>query len=259
MIHPTALIDSACKLEEGVEIGPFCRLSKRVKVGKGTRLRGSVFIEEGTEIGEGCDIGYGCVLGAPPEDLRYKGKPSYLRIGDGNILREYVTVHKATEEGEETRIGDNNYIMAYVHIAHNCRIGNNTIITNGCQLAGYVELDDYAVLGGMVGIHQFCRVGKYAMIGAYSYLDKDMPPFLIGRGNPVEIRGVNLVALRRYNFSEEKRRVLKEAYRIIFRQNLPLSRAIAKIEENLSGFQEIEELLEFLKNSKRGIPLRREK
>lgn len=259
MIHPTSIVPSSCEIGDDVEIGPFCKLSKEVKVGKGTRLRGSIFIEEGTEIGKGCDIGYGCVLGAPPEDLRYKGKPSYLKIGDGNILREYVTIHRATEEGEETRIGDNNYIMAYVHIAHNCKIGDNTIITNGCQLAGYVEIDDYVVLGGMVGVHQFCRIGNYAMIGACSYLDKDMPPFLIGRGNPVEVRGVNLVALRRYGFSEEKRRILKQAYRTIFRQNLPLNRAIEKIEESLSGFQEIKELLGFLKDSRRGIPLRRKK
>lgn len=257
MIHPTVFVDKSCKFGENIEIGPFCKLSNNVKIGKGTRLKGFIFIEEGTEIGEDCEIGYGCILGAPPEDLRYKGKPSYLRIGNKNIFREYVTIHKATEEGKETKIGDNNYIMAYTHIAHNCQIGNNTIITNACQLAGYVKIDDYVVLGGMVGIHQFCRVGRYAMIGACSYLDKDMPPFFIGRGNPVEIRGVNLVALRRYGFSEEKRKGLKQAYKIIFRSNLPLNRAITKIEETLPKLQETEELLEFLKKSKRGIPLRR--
>ncbi len=242
LIHPTALIAPSVTLPPDCEIGPFCYFAGTVK------------------IGPGCRFGVGVVVGTPPMDRAYQGEESSVIIGKNNIFFEYVTIHRATGLGAQTIIGDENYIMSYVHIAHNCRIGNNCTITNWVQLGGYCEVNDGANLGGLVGVHQFCRIGQLAMVGACSYVNKDIPPFMLASGNPCRIRGINRLGLQRAGYSEEKIDLLKQAFRIIYRSNLNLTQALKKIESELLGTadlnKEIKELIEFCSSSKRGVELR---
>ncbi|MEO0068246.1 MAG: acyl-ACP--UDP-N-acetylglucosamine O-acyltransferase [candidate division WOR-3 bacterium] len=243
LIHPSALIGKEVILGQGCEVGPFCRIEGRV------------------QIGANCRIGTGVVIGTPPADKKYQGEGSGVLIGNNNIFFEFVTVHRATGHNEMTVIGDGNYIMAYVHIGHNCRIGNSVTLTNGVQLAGHTEVEDGANLGGLVGVHQFCRIGTLAMIGAHSYVNKDIPPFSLAAGNPCRVYGLNIVGLERAGFSSEKILALKDAFRILYRSGLPLIQALKRIEQDLAGGpgrEEINRLLEFCTNSRRGIELRTE-
>ncbi|MEO0079354.1 MAG: acyl-ACP--UDP-N-acetylglucosamine O-acyltransferase [candidate division WOR-3 bacterium] len=240
-VHPTALIEPTVSLGTGCEVGPFCRFEGRV------------------EVGPNCRFGTGVCLGSRPMDRKFQAEETAVRIGSGNIFHDYSTVSRSVGEGTATVIGDNNYIMAYVHIAHNCRIGSGCILTNGVQLAGHVEVFDQANLGGLVGVHQFCRIGRLAMVGAGSYVNKDIPPFMLAAGNPCRVRGLNLVGLRRAGISDSALSLLKQAFRIIYRSNYNLAQALKLIENELSGKTagiELAELLEFCHSSKRGIELR---
>ncbi len=241
VIHPSAIVDKQVALGEGCEIGPFCVIDGVVKMGARCRLKSGV------------------VIGAEPMDRNYCGESSAVVIGADNLFFEFVTVHRATGRDGVTEIGDNNYIMSYVHIAHNCRIGSNCTLTSGVQLGGYVQVDDYANIGGLTGVHQFCRIGRLAMVGAHSYVNRDIPPFMLAAGNPCRVRGINVVGLQRAGYGKEKIEILKEAFRIIYRSCLPLNLALKRVEDELlftvAGL-EIRELLEFCNSSVRGIELR---
>lgn len=241
LIHPSAIIGEEVVFDEGCEVGPFCQIQCRVR------------------IGANCRFGAGVVIGTPPADKKYQEENSGVLIGKGNIFFEFVTVHRASGAAEMTVIGDDNFIMTYVHIGHNCRIGNGCTLTNGVQLGGHSEVGDGANLGGLVGVHQFCRIGTLAMIGAHSYVNKDIPPFLLAAGNPCRVRGLNLVGLRRAGFASEKIAALERAYRIIYRSEFTLPEALKRIEAELGSGPagaEIKCLLEFCANSQRGIELR---
>lgn len=255
MIAENATVHKNALLGKNVSVGPFATIQALAKIGDYVRIGPYVLIESNVEIGEGCEIGPGVVIGATPLDYNFKGEVSKVKIGKRNIIREYTTIHRATGKNKVTLIGDDNFIMAYVHIAHNCRIGDHTVITNSSQLAGYVEIQDYANIGGMTGIHQYVRVGKLAMIGACSFLDKDLPPFLIGQGNPFRVRGLNRIGLRRQNFTTTQIRILTEAYRLLYRSNFNLTQALTKIKKELPKTEDLKTLLDFIIHSKRGIEL----
>lgn len=253
-IHPSSIINSQAILEEGVEIGPFSIIGKNVKIGKNTKIHSSVLIDGWTTIGENCDIYTGTIIGTPPQDLKYKGEKTYVIIGNNNIIREYVTIHRSSGKENKTLIGSNNLIMAYVHIAHNCIIGNQIVIANSCGLSGHVEIHNQSIIGGFVGIHQFVKIGKLAMIGGYSKIVKDIPPFAIADGQPAKLYGINAIGLKRKGISLQERNNLKRAYKLLCHSNLNLSQAINAIQLEINPTNEINELINFLKNpSKMGI------
>jgi UDP-N-acetylglucosamine acyltransferase len=256
MIAESAKVDKSVILGKNVKISPFAIISAKTKIEDNVKIGPYVFIEGNVEIGEGCEIGPGVIIGSTPLDYNFKGEISKVTIGKRNIIREYTTIHRATGKNKVTEIGDDNFIMAYVHIAHNCKIGNNTIITNCSQLAGYVEIEDYANIGGMVGIHQYVRVGRLAMVGACSYLSKDLLPYLIGQGNPFQVRGLNLVGLRREHLNQKRIATLTKAYRLIYRSKFNLSQALAKIKKELPITEDLKIFLDFIRKSRRGIELK---
>ncbi|MCM8772659.1 MAG: acyl-ACP--UDP-N-acetylglucosamine O-acyltransferase [Candidatus Omnitrophica bacterium] len=256
-IHPTAIISKEAEIGKDVEIGPYVVIEGKVKISNGCKIGPYVHLQGYTEIGENTKIFTGAVIGSIPQDLKYKGGVTYLKIGKNNIIREFVTINPGTFEGEETVIGDNNLLMAYSHIAHNCKIGNNVIIANYGGLAGHVIIEDFAVIGGFVGIHQFCRIGKHSMIGGCSKVTMDIIPYITADGHPARPYGVNVIGLKRRNFTKEKIEILHLAYKIIFKSGLNTEEALKKLEE-LNSYEEIRDIIQFIKTSERGIARERE-
>ena len=253
-IHPTAIIHHGAEIGENVEIGPYSVIGKDVQIGKGTVIASHVVIDGWTSIGAGCRIHQFASVGAPPQDIRYKGEKTEVIIGSNNDIREFVTIHRATtKENKKTIIGDNNFLMAYVHIAHDCTIGNNVIMANAATLAGHVRVEDHAIIGGLVAIHQFANIGAYAIIGGASAITHDVPPFVMAVGNRAKLYGLNKVGLRRQGFSREEIDNLKKAYHILFRSGLSLKDALVKLEGELWHSTHVAKLLGFIKASKRGI------
>lgn len=253
-IHPTAIVHPKANIEDDVEIGPFSIIEENTTIGQGTKIGSHTIVNGWTRIGKNCTIHMGCIIGHEPQIKGYKEKESYTVIGDNNIIREYVTIHRGWKEKEKTTIGHDNYIMANAHIAHNCEIGSGVIITNYALLAGHVIVEDKSVISGLAGIHQFCRVGTYAMIGGISSVVQDVPPYMLASGNPAIIHGINVVGLRRAGFPQDIRNNLKTAYKILYRSGLNTSQALAKIEQEIpTTSQEISHLINFIKESKRGI------
>jgi len=254
LIHPTAVIQSGAEIGEGVEIGPYAVIGKDVTIGKGTIVSSHAVIEGWTTIGTDCKIHQFVSIGTPPQDITYKGEKTEVIIGNNNIIREYVTVHRATAKAEKkTIIGNNNFLMAYVHIAHDCCIGNNVIMANAATLAGHVKIDDYAIVGGLVAIHQFANVGAYAIIGGASAITHDVPPYVMAVGNRAKLYGLNKVGLRRHGFSREEIDDLKKAYNILFKSGLTLKDALGKLEQELKHSLHVIKLIDFIQGSKRGI------
>lgn len=255
MIHPTAIVDPKAEIGEGVEIGPYSVLEKDIVIGEGTKIGPHVVIREGTRIGKRCQIFQFNSIGEAPQAFAYKGEKTSLLIGDQNIFREFVTLHRGTPHGGgKTVIGNGNYFMAYSHVAHDCNIGNQVVLANGATLGGHILIEDYAIIGGLVAIHQFCRVGTHAFIGGLSGISLDIPPYMLASGSRAKLFGFNTVGLKRHCFSEEALRALKKAYRIIFRSALTLEKAMKRVEEDeISQIPEVQHLIDFIKNSKRGI------
>jgi len=252
-IHPTSVVHIETSLSEGVEIGPYTTIDRGVTIGENTKIGPNVFIEEETTIGKNCRISKGAVLGTPPQDFKYRGEKTYLKIGDNNIIREYVTINRSTTEGEASIIGDNNYLMAYSHIAHNCCLGNSIVMANAAALGGHVNIEDHAILGGLAGVHQFVNIGSLSIIGGCSKVVKDVIPYAKADGHPLKIYNLNSIGLRRSNFSEEVISILKEAFKIIFRADLNTSQALKKLREQFPHQKEVKHIIAFIENSKRGI------
>ncbi len=253
MIHPTAIVHKNAEIDGGVDIGPYCIIENNVKIKKGTKLIGHVVIQGRTEIGENCTISPFASIGGPPQDITYRGEDTTLTIGNNNIIKEYVTINRGTKSsGGITRVGNGNFLMAYVHIAHDCKVGNDVIMANSATLAGHVEIADFVIFGGLCAVHQFCKIGKYAFISGLTGVPKDVPPFVIAAGNRAKLYGLNVVGLERHSFSKEEITKLKKAYRILFRSSLPLTTSLNIIREELEG-KHINELIDFIKSSKRGI------
>jgi UDP-N-acetylglucosamine acyltransferase len=207
-----------------------------------------------TEIGEGCTIFPFASIGLPPQDLKYKGEETRVLVGKGNIIREYTTIHRASVSGDRTTvIGDNNFLMAYAHVAHDCKVGSNTVMANAATLAGHVTVEDHAVIGGLVAVHQFTRIGAYAMVGGFSGIGQDIPPYTIASGARAKLFGLNTVGLKRHGFSDSSINALKKAYKILFREKRTLKEAIRKIKAELPDIPEIRHLTEFIEKNTRGI------
>ncbi len=253
-IHPTAIISPGVEIDEETYIGPFCILNEGARIKKGTKLISNIIIEGDTEIGEHCLIYPFTSIGLPPQDTKYKEEKTGIRIGNNNIIREYITIHRASIGGDGiTTIGNNNFLMAYVHIAHDCKIGNSILMANVATLGGHVVVEDYAVIGGLVAIHQFTRIGAYAMVGGFSGVNQDIPPYTISSGTPARLFGLNAIGLKRHGFSNTTVNELKKAYKILFREKRTLKDAIKKIQEDLPYTDEIKHLIEFIQKNKRGI------
>ena len=252
-IHPTAIVDKNAKLADDIEVGPYAIIGPNVEAAKGNVIGARATVEGYTTLGEGNRIFTGAVIGSIPQDLKYKGKKSFLKIGKNNIIREYVTMNPGTEDGTVTSVGDANLFMAYSHVAHDCKIGNNCIIANIGTLAGHVTLEDRVVLGGLAAVHQFTRVGKMAIIGGCSKVVQDIPPFSTCDGNPARVYGLNLVGVRRAGMPQKAQRELKKAFKILFHSGLALKNSIKKVKKEIEFVEEVKYLLNFLKNSERGI------
>lgn len=253
-IHQTAIVHPKAEIDRNVVIGPYSFIGEKVKIGKGTKIGTHVVIEGWTEIGEDCTFFHMASVGTIPQDLKFSGEQTRLRIGRGNTFREFVTLNCGTRAGGgETIIGDHNFLMAYAHVAHDCKIGNHVIMANAATLAGHIHIGDYAVIGGLVGIHQFVRIGAYALVGGCSAVAQDVPPFMCVAGVHAKLYGLNLVGLKRHGFTEKRIQDLKKAYRILFRSKLPLREAIKKVQDELERSDDIRALIRFMESSKRGI------
>ncbi len=253
-IHPTAIVHPDAELAEGVEIGPYSIIAGTVKIGPGTFIGARVSIEGNTIIGSENQIFTGAVIGSLTQDKKYKGGTSYLRIGDRNKIREYVTINPGTKEGTETMIGDDNLLMAYSHVAHDCVIKNLAVLANSATLAGHVVVEDRAIIGGLSAIHQFVRIGKLSLVGGCSKVVQDVPPFTIADGHPARVYGINVVGLDRAGFSKEEKMALRKAFKVLFRSGATLKTAQAEIEKQNLSSPSINTLLEFLnKSGGRGV------
>lgn len=250
-IHGTAIIDKLAQVDSSADIGPGVIIEEEVRIHPGVKIMANAYIFKGTEIGEGTTIHPGAVIGNVPQDYAYKNEKSFTRIGKNSIIREYITIHRGTKEGSSTVIGNGVYLMAHSHIGHNCIIEDNAIIASGAFLAGYVEVGRSAFISGGVVFHQFCRIGRFAMIGGFTGINKDVPPYMVAQG-PSVIRGLNFIGLKRANFSKEAIRELKEAYNVLYFSGLSREEAIKRIEET-SKTEEARHLASFVKNTKRGI------
>ncbi len=253
-IHSTAVIDPGAQLDADVEIGAFAYVGAGVVLGAGTKLHHHASVEGNTVLGQRCEVfPYACI-GGKTQDLKFKGGNPGVRIGDANVFREYVTVHCATNDGENTRIGANNTFLASTHIAHDCVLGDRIVMSNGAVLAGHVQVGDHVVIGGYGGVHQFCRVGSFAMVSAFGKLVQDLPPYFIADGSPAEVRAINKVGLERAGFTPEQMDRVKQIYRMLYREGLNRTQALEKLagspEAQTAEFQHV---LGFAKQSQRGI------
>ena len=253
MIHPTAIVHPNANIARGVDIGPYCLVGENVSIGKGTVLQAHVVINGWTSLGEDCEIYPFATIGASSQDRKYTGERAFTKIGSRTVLREYVSVQRATGEDQVTAVGDDCLLLAYVHIAHNCILGNHVTMSNLAQLAGHVEVGDFVTIGGQAGVHQFTRIGRYAMVGGASKITKDVPPFFLIEGNPAEPYGLNSVGLRRAGFSVEERNEIKKFYKILYNPKLNVSQAVEEMKAEASS-DPGRELVAFLEApSQRGI------
>jgi len=254
LISPHAIISPSASIADGVSVGPFSIIGDDVEVGEGTWIGPHVVINGPTKIGKHNKIFQFASLGEEPQDIGYKGEPTRLEIGDGNIIRENCTMSRGTEHGGGvTRVGNNNFIMAYSHIAHDCQVGSEVIFANGASLGGHVVIEDYVTLGGFALIHQFVKVGAYSFCGMGSGVNKDVPPYMIVTGNPAEARGLNSVGLKRRGISADSIRALKNAYRDIYTSGMKLTEAVEQLQEQDMKCTEVENFVEFIRNAERSI------
>jgi UDP-N-acetylglucosamine acyltransferase len=252
-IHETAIISKDVKLGKGVCIGPYAVINSDVKIGEGTSIGAHCVIGEFTSIGENCQLFPGAIAGSITQDKKFTQKKSFLDIGDNNIIREYATINRGTEENSKTVIGNNCLLMAYSHVAHDCIIGDNVVIANCGTLAGHVVLEKGVIIGGLAAVHQFVRVGTLSIIGGCSKVVQDIVPYAMADGHPAKIYKVNTVGLERSGFTEEEKENLKRAFKIIFSMKLNIKNALSKIEKQITPSDEITTLVKFIKDSERGI------
>ncbi len=253
MKQPLAYVHPESQVADNVVIEPFVTIDKDVVIGEGTRIGSNVTILPGTRIGKNCRIFPGAVIGAVPQDLKFKGEYTTVEIGDNTTIRECVTVNRGTTARGKTTIGNNCLIMAYVHVAHDCIVGNNVILVNSTQLAGEVTVDDFAIIGGMTAVHQFVHIGSHVMVSGGSLVRKDIPPFVKAGREPLSYVGINSIGLRRRNFNNDKIREVQDIFRYIYQKGLNVTQAIEIIEAEMPASPERDEILLFVKDSKRGI------
>jgi UDP-N-acetylglucosamine acyltransferase len=251
-IHPTAVIDSKAQIDPDVEIGPYVVIEGQVRIRRGTRVMAHAYLTGWTEIGEGNEIHPGVILGAAPQDKAYTGEETYLKIGDQNIFREYVQVHRGTVAGSSTVIGNDNFLMATAHVGHNCKLGDHVVLANGALLGGHVEVGNNVFISGNCVVHQFVRIGDYSLMRGLSGTSRDVPPFAIVDWQHT-VRGVNVVGLKRAGFDEKRIRAIRGAFRVLFRKGRNLALAVQEVEKSAGANTDVLALLEFIKSSERGV------
>ena len=257
-IHPTAIVDPKAELDASVSVGPYAVIGPHVRIGARSSVGAHCVVEGHTTIGSDNRIFQFCSVGAANQDKKYQGEPCELVIGDRNTIREFATLHVGTvQDKARTTIGDDNWIMAYTHVAHDCVVGHRTTLANNTTLGGHVELGDWVTVGGLTGIHQFVKIGAHAMVGFQTAVSQDVPPFMLVDGNPMAVRGFNVVGLKRRDFSPERIAAVKQMHKLLYRQSLPLAdarSAIAQLrDEHAEAQADIDLMLGFLASSERGI------
>jgi len=252
-ISNLAIVSNKAVIEDNVTIGPFSIIEDNVVIKRGTIIEDNVLVKEWTVIGEKNRICHSALIGGLPQDLKFQGVRSGVVIGNNNVIREFVTIHRATTENQNTVVGNNCFLMAYVHIAHDCIIGNNVIIANATQLGGFVRVEDYAFLSALIPIHQFSTIGGYSIVGGGYRVVKDVLPYALAGGEPLKIYGLNIVGLKRNNFNKQTIELLSKAFAIILDKGLNTAQAVEKITEELPQTKEIKNLIRFIKESRRGI------
>lgn len=253
MIHPTAIIHPTAQIGDGCEVGPYCVIGENVTLGDRCQLHSHVVIDGHTRLGCENEIFSFAAIGKKTQDLKWKGGVTRLEIGDRNVFREGVTIHRSTNDSDATIVGSDNLLLTYVHVAHDCILGNHIIMSSYAGLAGHVVVEDNAILGGYTAVHQFCRIGRFSMTGGCSRIPQDVAPFVIVEGNPAETRALNKIGLQRNGISEEAQAALRQAYKFLFREQLPQADALAKIESELPPLPEVQHLVQFVRASERGI------
>jgi UDP-N-acetylglucosamine acyltransferase len=254
MIHPTAIIDAEAEIGPNVTIGPYAIVKGNVTIGAGTEIGPYTTIDEYVSVGPDCRIFQYASIGAAPQDLKYHGEKTYLKIGRGTIIREFVTINRGTAfGGGYTEVGEENYLMAYTHIAHDCKTGKQVILANNATLAGHIELGDNVTVGGLVAIHQFVKIGEHAYIGGKSAVVKDIPPYVIAAGDRASLHGLNNVGLKRKDFSKSTLLSLKKAYRIVFRIGLTVKQASERVRAEVEQIPEVVNFIQFIERSSRGV------
>ncbi|HMF57555.1 MAG TPA: acyl-ACP--UDP-N-acetylglucosamine O-acyltransferase [Pyrinomonadaceae bacterium] len=250
-IHTTAVIGQRASIAADVRIGPYAVIEDEVIIGEGCEIGAHAVVKRFTSLGRRNRVFENAVLGGEPQDVKFRGEKSYLVVGDDNLIRESVTLHRASGEGETTIVGSRNFFMVGVHVAHNCRVGDDNIFANGAALAGHITVEDHVFLSSNVGAHQYVRFGRYAMVGGKSKIVQDVLPFFVTDGNPSRVRGLNSVGLRRAGFSREERGALKNAYQLLFRSGLPMEEALARM-AHLND-ENVNHLINFIRDSRRGV------
>jgi len=253
MNQPLSYVHPDAKIASNVVIEPFVTISKNVTIGEGCWIGSNVSIMENVKIGKNCKIFPGAVIGAIPQDLKFQGENTFVEIGDNNTIREFVTINRGTAARNLTSVGDNCLLMAYTHVAHDCKLGNNLIIANAVQLAGEVQIDDFAIIGGTSAVHQFVHIGSHCIIQGGSKIGKDVPPYTKSGREPLTYSGVNSIGLRRRNFENDKINEIQEIYRKLYHNGMNRSQAIDYIEAEMPATKERDEIILFVRNSKRGI------
>ncbi|HRD84182.1 MAG TPA: acyl-ACP--UDP-N-acetylglucosamine O-acyltransferase [Rubrivivax sp.] len=258
-VHPSAIVDRAAELAATVQVGPYAVIGPGVCVGEGTSIGAHCVIEGPTLIGRDNRIHAHACIGGAPQDMKYRGEPTSLEIGDRNTIREFCTFNRGTvQDGGVTRVGDDNWVMAYVHLAHDVQVGHHAILANNATLAGHVHVGDWVIVGGLTGVHQFCRIGAHALTGFQSHVTQDVPPFMLVAGHPLAVHGFNIEGLRRRGFDRERIARVKRMHKLLYRDGLPMARAQAAIEQLLAGAgpdgsADVRLMTEFLARSTRGI------
>ena len=254
MIHPTAIIDPKAEIDTNVEIGPYSVIAHDVSIGAGAVIGPHVTVAPYVAIEPDCHIYQFASVGAEPQAVKFKGEKTYVKIHRGTIVREFVTINRGTAFGTGvTEIGENNLLMAYCHVAHDCKTGRDVILANNATLAGHIIIGDYVTVGGLVAIHQFVRIGEYAYVGGKSAVPKDIPPYVIASGDRAKLYGLNRIGLQRHGFSESTIAALKKVYRILFRYGITLNEAIERVLAEVEHLPEVNNLINFIKSSERGI------
>jgi UDP-N-acetylglucosamine acyltransferase len=252
-IHSTAIVSPDAEIGENVEIGAFAIIGEGCTIGDGCVISPRATLERNVTTGADVKVGIGSILGGAPQDLKYAGEETTVEVGEGTVIREYVTINRGTSHSFKTTVGNHCLLMSYVHIAHDCCVGNNVILSNVVQLAGHVTIEDKAIISGVSAVHQFARIGRHSFIGGFSRVSKDIPPFLKAVGNPVKLYGLNTIGLQRSGMDENTIRELKRAYRLLFRSDLNVTQAIERAHSELEPLPEVKELVGFVEASVRGV------
>jgi UDP-N-acetylglucosamine acyltransferase len=253
-IHPTAILAAGAELDDDVDVAAYALIGPHVRIARGTHIGPHAVVDGRTRIGRDNQIFHHASVGAVPQDLKYRGEPSELIIGDHNVIREFATLHIGTAGGGMvTRVGDHNLLMNYSHVAHDCQLGDHNIVANGAQLAGHVIIEDYVVVGALVGVHQFVKIGESAILGAGAMVSQDVPPFCTATGDRARLHGLNVVGLKRRGCSAEIVRDLKRAYRVMFHSGLKVADAVARAQREVPASREVQTFLAFIQASERGV------